>query len=63
VTHHVVHRSFRLNCEVRAIPPYGAVRYEMRLAVPAGATGHAKISWSLNSPLGPFAAGVVQITA
>jgi hypothetical protein len=63
VTQAVVRESFRLNCEVRTIPAHGSVRYEMRLAVPAGASGHAKISWSLNTPLGPFAAAVVQITA
>src|SRR5712691_1319972 len=61
----VVRRSFTLNCQsVHAIPAHGQVRYAMRLTVPRrAAPAIAKIGWNVNTPTGPFAGQVVQITA
>ncbi len=61
----VVRRSFALNCRpVHAIAAHGHVRYAMRLAVPRrAAQSIAKIGWNLDTPTGPFAGGVVRITA
>lgn len=61
----VVRRSFALNCgPVRVIPQRTHVRYAMRLTVPRrAAPGIAKLGWNLDTPTGPFAGGVVRITA
>jgi len=60
-----VQRSFALNCEsVRAIPPHGSVAYDMKLDVPVEMSpATAKFGWQLNTPTGPFAGGVVRISA
>jgi Protein of unknown function (DUF4232) len=60
-----VERSFALNCDsVQTIPRHAHVDYEMELDVPAEVlTGTAKVAWRLNTPTGPYTAGVVEITA
>jgi Domain of unknown function (DUF4232) len=57
--------SFALNCDsVSSIPAHGHARYAMKLKVPPRApAGPAKLSWNVNTPTGPFAGGVVQVTA
>lgn len=57
-------RSFALNCQaVQTIAAGGHVRYAMRLSVPRRArAATAKIGWNLNTPTGPFAGRIVQIT-
>jgi hypothetical protein len=59
-----VRRSYALDCDsVHAIPAHGRVRYAMRVTVPRSTKpGLAKIAWSLNTPTGPFTAGLVRIT-
>jgi hypothetical protein len=57
--------SFALNCDsVSSIPAHRHVRYAMKLKVsrrtPAGL---AKLGWNVNTPTGPFAGGVVRVTA
>ena len=60
----VVRRSFALNCRsVHAIPTHGQVEYAMQLSVPRRAKpGNAKFLWELDTPTGPFAGEVVQVT-
>ena len=60
---HVVRRAYELNCDtMRVIPPHGRVRYAMRVRVPADAAfGMAKVSWSGNTPTGPWAGSAVEV--
>jgi len=61
----VVRRSLALNCDgVGAIGAHDHVTYAMELAVPRDApAGVSKFSWSLNDPNGPFAGGIITVTA
>jgi hypothetical protein len=61
----IVRRSLALNCDtVRAIGAHNHVTYAMELAVPRKApAGVSKFSWSLNDPNGPFAGGIITVTA
>jgi hypothetical protein len=63
VTIAVVRRSYALNCtSVHTIPAHSSVRYAMRQDVPRQTqSGPAKLSWSLNTPTGPFAATVINV--
>ena len=58
-----VQRSYALNCDwLRALLPHDHVEYEMKLDVPPETwSGPAKFGWSLNTPTGPFAGGLLQI--
>src|SRR5205085_9274418 len=57
-----VQHTFRVKCApVGTIAPHKRVRFEMRLAVPAHATGASKLGRSLDTPTGPFTAGIVQV--
>jgi Protein of unknown function (DUF4232) len=57
-----VRATYRLNCKrVTALAPHVRQRYAMQLRVPAGATGLAKVGWSIDTASGPFAGGVVRI--
>jgi Protein of unknown function (DUF4232) len=57
-----VRRTLRLNCkQVTELAPRAQQRYAMQLRVPRGASGFAKVGWSLDTANGPFAGGVVQI--
>ena len=55
--------SFALNCDsVKEIRPHGRVRYAMQIAVPPHPTlAVAKLSWSLDTPSGPFAGAGARI--
>lgn len=61
----VFRRSYALDCEtVDSIPAHRAAPYAMELAVPEAAKpGIAKVAWNLNTPNGPFTAGVVGVSA
>ena len=63
VTTVMVRHSYALNCStVHTIPAHSSVRYAMRLNVPRETqSGSAKVSWSVNSPTGPFAATVINV--
>jgi hypothetical protein len=65
VSGHAVRKSYALNCDsVQSIPPHGGRRFAMRLALPRRAVARAaKISWNLDTPTGPFAAGLIRVTA
>jgi hypothetical protein len=57
-----VRETLRLNCApVETIAPHARVKFAMRVRVPRRATGFAKVGWSLDTPTGPFAGGVVTI--
>jgi uncharacterized protein DUF4232 len=57
-----VRATYRLNCkQVTVLAPHARQRYAMQLRVPAGATGLAKVGWSIDTATGPFAGGVVRI--
>jgi Protein of unknown function (DUF4232) len=60
----VVRRSFALDCDsVHAVPAHGSVRYAMELKLPGRSpAGLAKLGWSLDTPVGPYAGGVFRIT-
>jgi hypothetical protein len=60
----MVRRSFRLNCDARdVIPAHGQVRYAMELRhLRRFRTGFGKLGWSLDTPYGPSAGGVVRVT-
>jgi hypothetical protein len=57
--------AFALNCAARdEVPPQGDVAYEMKLEAPTELlSGPAKLAWHLNTPTGPFTAGVVRIAS
>jgi hypothetical protein len=59
----VVRRSFALDCDaVHGIAPHHEVRYAMQLKVPARTgPGLAKLGWSLNTRIGPYAGGVLTV--
>ena len=60
----VVRRSFALDCDsVHVIAARAVVRYALQLELPRRAQpGIAKLGWSLNTPVGPYAGEVVHIT-
>lgn len=52
----------RLNCRrLTTLAPHARQRYAMQISVPRGASGVAKIGWSLDTPNGPFAGGAVRV--
>jgi hypothetical protein len=57
-------RSWRLNCaSLGHIPAGGHVRFAMELAIPTDArAGPAKLSWEGDTPNGPYAGTVIEIT-
>ena len=58
-----VRRWLALNCStVQVIGSHQAVRFAMELSVPARMpAGRAKFAWSLDTPYGPFAGGVITV--
>ncbi|HXY43875.1 MAG TPA: DUF4232 domain-containing protein [Acidimicrobiales bacterium] len=61
----VEERSYKLNCSpMRQVLPRQSARFAMRILVPAGArSGAAKLGWELDTGQGPFAGGVLTVSA
>jgi hypothetical protein len=56
-------RSYRLNCaSVRRIAPGERASFAMRMRIPSNASlGLAKYGWNLDTEMGPFAGGTIEV--